>query len=185
MAAKIQFVTNAGALASRKRLLADQVQSNLRAAAKDHAEKMRAKAIQLSSGSLSTAQLKQKGHPYARRFPIGFALQPDFLINAQAGAFKAAWHTRVQETSKGWTITLFNTSPEAKFMMGTKAMRMRPILIEVERLMNGDLPGRVQKVTRKAGQENAAGGSALGAIFYGIGVGLSSAAGGLSEAAGE
>lgn len=186
MAGRTQFVTNAGALASTKRLLADQVHANLRSAANLHAEKMKATAIRLSSGTLSTQQLQKMGHPYSRRFPAGFAVQPDFVINSQSGVFKASWRTRVQETGKGWTITLLNDAPEAKYMMGTKSMRVRPILIEVERVMHGDLPAKTRKVTRKAGQENGAGGgSVFGGILFAVSAGVTSAAGGFAEGLGE
>lgn len=177
-----QLLTNAGALASRKRLLASQVRGNLRSVAKAHAERWKAAAVQLSGGTLSPADKRRLGYPYALRFAPGSAGMPDFILNQVSGSFKASWRTRVQQTAKGWTITLYNDSPEAKYLMGTKTARMRPILVQVDKMMSGELPARVRKVTRRAATDNGAGGSLLGGLLYAATVGASSAAGGLADA---
>ena len=183
---KTQWATNAGSLASTKRLLADQVHNNLRSAARIHAERMKAEAVRLSSGTITLDELRShRPGIYSRAIVGAYSPAFDALINSHSGVFKASWRTRVQETKDGWTITLLNDSKEAAYMMGTKRMRMRPILIEVDRILYGELPAQVRKVTRRAGQENGKGGSAFGAVLYGVGVGAASVAGGLTEAFGE
>ena len=180
---KTQWVTNAGSLASTKRLLADQVHNNLRSAARIHAKKMKAEAVRLSNGTITAAQLRTYQPGLYSRAVVGvYSPAFDALINSHSGVFKASWRTRVQETKDGWTITLLNDSKEAAYMMGTKRMRMRPILIEVDRILHGELPAQVRKVTRRAGQEYGKGGSAFGAVLYGIGVGATSIVGSLAEA---
>ena len=174
MPGKVQWVTNAGSLAQKKRLLADQVAGNLRTAAKAHAEKMREAAELLSRGTLSPQDKKRMGYPYSSRLPANSSTLPDYIINQVTGKFAQSWQTRVQQTRQGWTISLLNTSPEAKFMMGTKAMRTRPILIQVEKMMTGEMPASVRKVTRRAVQENGTSGSEFGAVFYAVAVGAAS-----------
>lgn len=146
----IQFVTNAGRLASQKRLLADQVRGNFRTAAQAHAAKLKAAAEQRSQGTLTPADKRRMGYPYAARFPADAAGVPDSVINQVSGRFARSWQTRVQKTPTGWTITLLNLAPESRFLMGTKKARMRPILEAVQLQCRGDLSARVGKVTRKA-----------------------------------
>ena len=188
MASSVQFITNAGSLASTKRLLANQVQSGLRSAARAHALKMKAAAERLSDGPLTPADKRRMGYPYAVRFQPGAAGIPDYVINQVRGTFRASWRTRVQETSRGWTITLLNVSPESKFLMGTKRARMRPILAQVDKETGFLLSASVRKVGRKAVQTNgASSGSGLtgniwGGLAYAFTVGAASVAGGLESA---
>jgi len=146
----IQFVTNAGRLASQKRLLADQVRGNFRTAAQAHAAKLKAAAEQHSKGTLTPAAKRRMGYPYAARFSADAAGVPDSIINQVSGRFARSWQTRVQKTATGWTITLVNLAPESRFLMGTKNARMRPILEAVQLQCRGDLSARVGRVTRKA-----------------------------------
>jgi len=182
---KVSFQTNGGALAARKRLLADQVQGNLRAAAQAHADRMKQTAVDLSNGSLSSAALRRAGHPYSVRFGAGAAGQADYIINKQSGTFAAGWQTQVQQTTKGWTITLLNVSPEAKYLLGTKKARVRPILEEVMRRVQDDLPARTRKVTRKAAHDHGTGGSALGGFVFAVVAGASAVTGGIEHAIGD
>lgn len=179
------FVTNAGALAARKRVLAGKTAEAFRAVAQGQGKEMVRVAESLSAGTLTAAALQKAGHPYARRRVPGSAGVADFIINKQSGDFAAAWHSRAQKTRQGWTVTVWNDDKAAAYLMGTSKMRVRPILDEVVRRCAAGLPAGVRKATHKAAEANGASGSGLGAILYGVGVGLASAAGGAFDAAGE
>jgi len=182
---KTVFLTNAGSLATNKRILAGRTEARLRGVARLEAEKMKFVAQSLSGGTLSLSQLRQMGHPYARRFPPGSAGPPDSVINRQTGLFASSWRTRVQRTSGGWTISLWNDAPEAKYLLGTTSMRARPILEAVLAKTAPALPIEARKAIRQAIRENGAVRPSLpawGGILYAIGVGVASAAGGVAEA---
>lgn len=178
------FVTNAGALALQKRALAGQTEERFRQVAQAQARAMKAAAERLSRGSLSTATLRRMGHPYSRRFPAGAAGQPDAVINRQTGRLAASWKTRVQKTARGYTLTLWNDAPEAKFMMGTKSMRARPILEVVLKETEARLPAATKKVIRQAIAQNGAATALPGwmGAAYAVTVGVTSAAGAVGEA---
>lgn len=110
-------------------------------AERESAESMRQTAITLSSGPFSTqwqrqqARLLNKGKGlYSRASPMPPA--PDYIINAQSAGFDALrnhWQTRIVTTPDGTSITLWNSSGHAKYMLGTPTMIPRPILEEVIR----------------------------------------------------
>lgn len=79
-------------------------------------------ARRLSSGTRSSARLRQMDHPYARRH--GTPLLPPEIINVQSGEFLSAWHRR--RTSEGGQV--INDSSVADFLKsGTPRMFARPI----------------------------------------------------------
>jgi len=180
----VSFVTNAGNLAARKRILAGQTEERFRRAAKAHGEKMKFVAEALSAGPLTTAALRKLGNPYARRLPVNSGPLPDYVINSQSGDLRASWVTRAQKTSKGWTVTLYNTSDHARYMMGTRSMRFRPILEEIDRRTAANLPMEVRRAVRQSVAMN--GGTApmsvWGGLAYAVGAGVATVAGGVSEA---
>ena len=179
----VTFTTNAGNLGTRKRILAGQTEEQFRSAAKAHAERMKAAAEVLSAGPLTTMALRNLGHPYARRLPVNSGPLPDYIINSQSGEFRASWVTRVQKTRIGWTVTLYNTSDHARFMVGTRNMRVRPILEEVDRRASEGMPQDVGRIVRRSAAAN--GGTApmsvWGGLAYAVAVGVASAADGVSE----
>ncbi|BDI33405.1 hypothetical protein CCAX7_54560 [Capsulimonas corticalis] len=122
------FVTNAGALAARKRILAGNIEARFRTAAKLHATEMKRVAENLSHGSLTKKDLRDKGNPYATRLPAGSAGFPDYLINIGGGDFANSWRTRVQQSGNRWTVSIWNDSQHAKFMVGTVRERKRDIM---------------------------------------------------------
>lgn len=184
---KVIYTTNAGSLAAKKRALAGQVSQNMRRAAQTQAAKMKFVAISLSSGPLSTAQLRQMGHPYSRRFPAGAAGLPDHVINRQTGAFASAWSCRARRNRDDWTISLYNSSPYAAYLeFGTVTSRARPIMEEVLRKTGPVMATEVKAVMGKAVIANGRGapvtGSAFGGFLYAAAVGVSSAAGAIEGA---
>jgi hypothetical protein len=190
----VQFVTNAGHLAATMRKRADTLQNRFRTTAKRYALTLKATAEELSSGPLGTHNLRAMGNPYKRALLAGAAGQPDYIVNIQSGNFRGSWVTRVQKVGDTWTITLLNTSPESRYMMGTKRARMRPILEEVMRrhghlltaevhavvvdVINKDATGTFVPMTTEG---DAAGGSMFGAISYAVTVGVGSVASALDS----
>lgn len=94
---------------------------------------MKQRAIVLSSGTYSTAYLQHAARqriPHRGLYSLAAPAPPDspFIINAQSGGLRAHWQTRVVVVRDGTSLTLFNTDPKAKFMLGTVKMMFRPIL---------------------------------------------------------
>src|SRR5262245_1459076 len=68
-------------------------------------------ARRLSSGPFTAAYLRRHGHPYSRRHGARPPADPA-IINAQTGAFRAAWRvTNTRRTSRGLQTRLVNDSP--------------------------------------------------------------------------
>ena len=93
-------------------------------------------AILFSSGGTSLAQLAKEDHPYARRH--GFPLRDPEIINAQTGAFRAAWQNP-EPVVMGDMVEGFieNHDPVADYLtqpLGSpkSTMFQRPIDEEVE-----------------------------------------------------
>ena len=179
----VSFTTNAGNLANRKRILAGQTEERFRVVAKAHAERMKAEAEVLSAGSLTTAALRRLGNPYARRLPINSAPLPDYVINMQSGELRASWMTRVQKTRMGWTVTLYNTSDHAKFLMGTRNMRFRPIFKEIDLRTAAGMPEDVRRIVRKSASQN--GGTAPMSVWGGLAYAVGAAAVTIADGVGE
>ena len=179
----VSFTTNAGNLASRKRILAGQTEERFRRAAKAQVDRMKFVAESLSAGPLTTAALRKLGNPYARRRPINSAPLPDYVINMQSGDFRALWVTRVQKTRIGWTVTLYNTSDHAKFLMGTRNMRFRPILEEIDRRTAAGLPQDVKRIVRRSASDN--GGTAPMSVWGGLAYAVGAAAVTIADGVGE
>lgn len=83
------------------------------------------KAVQQSSGRITTAQLRREDHPYAKRHKK--AKRDPGIINSQTGEFKSEWHVE-----KGRTIengpAIVNFSRKAGWLQaGTRTMVARPI----------------------------------------------------------
>lgn len=127
----VAFLTNAGALAIKHRVLAGMNAECYRGMAQEFAQAMEVRAVALSSGALSSATLAKMGHPYSKRLPANSAPTPDFIINIQSGDFIGGWHSRAQMNELDWTVSIWNDSEHAKYMLGTKRMRERPILEQV------------------------------------------------------
>lgn len=183
----ISFRTNAGNLAANKRVLAGKVSENMRRAAQTQAAKLKFVAQSLSSGNVSTAQLRQMGHPYSRRLGVDSGPAPDYIINRQSGLLAASWVCRAQKNRNDWTVSLWNTAPQAVYLaFGTKTSRARPIMEEVMRRTSPLLPVGVKAVMRQAVSDNGKGapmsGSALGGLLYAVSVGVSSAASAVEDA---
>lgn len=102
--------------------------------------KVRAKAVERSSGPFTQKQLAAKDHPYAARHPAPL-LDPS-LINSQRGVFRSAWDEdlpRVSDTRIAGKV--FNMSDVADFLQfGTATMVRRPIAgtLSTYALMEGE-----------------------------------------------
>ena len=182
----VTFKTNAGNCAVNKKILAGKMEERFRQAARMEATKLKFLAESLSGGNLSLAMLAKRGHPYGLRRLPGAAGQPDYIINKQSGRFATSWQSRAQKTSIGWTISLWNSAPEAFYLLGTDRMRPRLIFDEIMRRTQPDLSVELRKAVRKTAEGNAGtppmGGSVFGGLLYAVSVGVTSAASGLGEA---
>ena len=106
-------------------------------------QEAKARAILLSSGTLSTAELRRRGHPYARRNPTSPNPQ---IINAQTGVFRQAYTTPPPvATASGVTASVVNVAPYSGYMRGTRLMVARPLPQAVQ------LAVRVRRLARTAG----------------------------------
>ena len=104
----------------------------------------KAKAIGLSSGTLTTAELRRRGHPYARRNPT--STNPE-MINSQSGVFRAAFLTPAPVIGPdGITACVVNVAPYSGYLAtGTRLMVARPLPEAVQAAV------RVRRLVRTAG----------------------------------
>ena len=106
-------------------------------------QEAKARAILLSSGTLSTAELRKRGHPYARRNPTSPNPQ---IINVQSSVFRQAYTTPPPvATASGITARVVNVAPFSGYMRGTRLMVARPLPQAVQ------LAVRVRRLARTAG----------------------------------
>lgn len=158
-----KWSTNAAALAARNRKRAEDVQRGLAEAARAQAKAMKADAVRLSSGTSTpgarTSKAKGGRLLSALGLPIGIGLaldaQREAKINVITGVFRASWTAGVQPQSRSeggqWLITLANTSPEGRFLLGgTRFMAARPLLSSVQKDTAGQLRARAGRVIKKA-----------------------------------
>lgn len=98
------------------------------------------RARTLSQGGFASKILTQMGHPYR----IGGSPPHDpAIINMQSGRLASSWQFRVSPQAGEIQLTVFNTAPYAKFMLGTRMMITRPILQRVYEL---EQPARIQRL---------------------------------------
>lgn len=115
---------NISQVAAALRRKADAIKQRTRDAEADNARRLLDIARAYSSGPFSTRQLRQMGHPYARRNP-----RPPgnpAVVNRQTGLFRASW--RLVKTANGWRVE--NLAPYARYFndKGTRRMIRRPIM---------------------------------------------------------
>lgn len=87
-------------------------------------------AEMLSSGVYTTADLRELGHPYAKRDPR--PPQDAAIINRQTGRFQRSWKPK---RLSAFHAQVINDSPEAEFLAkkeGTARMIARPLVERVE-----------------------------------------------------
>lgn len=100
-------------------------------------------AKDLSSGSVSSAQLRKMDHPFATRHASP-KLAPE-VINKQSGLFRNKWHLR-----KGGSRAIVNDAPYADFLkQGTRFMHRRPIVDSVEKLFEPIAAESIQRELKK------------------------------------
>ena len=108
---------------SIKKLIHDALEASVKEATRATYKR----ALVLSSGTRTLAQLAQMDHPFARRNPI--ALLDPGIINMQTGAFKRDW----KSSFSGMSGEVSNSNFVVPFLTeGTKFMHVRPIDKAVE-----------------------------------------------------
>jgi hypothetical protein len=137
-------------LAVTFRRTARLIDERVRKAERESAEQALKIARQLSSGKISSAQLRQRGHPYAARNPR--PPQDPAIVNVQSGAFRDGWKiTGPRTSSKGLVTRLVNTSKPAKFLgRGTSRMIPRPIADAITQQLRRDRKNRLARALRQA-----------------------------------
>jgi hypothetical protein len=108
-------------------------------------------AVRLSSGKLTTRQLRKLGHPYRKG---GAPPQDPAIINRQSksGGFRDSWKVGDPErTAKGSVVRLVNTAPHATFLKtGTDRMIARPIDKRIRELLAPKRKAALEKHLRRA-----------------------------------
>ena len=89
-------------------------------------QEAKALAITLSSGTLTTAELRRRGHPYARRNPTSSSPE---IINSQSGVFRASFLTPAPVVGPdGITACVVNVALYSGYLAaGTRLMIARPL----------------------------------------------------------
>jgi hypothetical protein len=107
-------------------------------------------AERLSSGQVSTRQLRRAGHPYARRH--GTPLLNPAIINDQGGPFARSWLLRDPQSENGEeTTAIVNTDPVGDYLAsGTKVMFARPLPDAVVKEVKPRREERVRRAIEKA-----------------------------------
>ena len=123
------ITSNARNLAAKMRRRSKKYAEAIAEATRENAETVRKQAYNFSRNRYySLKQLRQMGHPYARRAPM--PPKPAYLINRQGGQFRAGWQVRWTRKQDGAVATVYNRAPHAQYMVGTRTMIPRPILDE-------------------------------------------------------
>ena len=121
------------------------LRTNLGTAARANLADLLETARRHSSGPLSTAELRRRDHPYARRH--GAPQEDPAAINRQSGAFLAAWESEgPDEDGDDLTVSVFNTDWKAPLLeAGTRFMFERPLPEAVEAEVEPRAAERVEK----------------------------------------
>lgn len=130
-------------LYDRGRTLKGKLRRSLKITLQASVDAARADALKLTSGTLSTAQLRAMGHPFARRHRN--TLIPPLPINRQTGRLQAS--LRVFRRGENQAQLQF-TAPHAKFVLapqGTAKMLPRGFWVEMRRRHNARLGQRIRK----------------------------------------
>lgn len=106
-------------------------------------------AVEMTSGTISTAQLRRMGHPFSRRRPNHRV--PKLPINRQTGALKNALRVVRRVNGETEQIYLKANHPHAVVLLkgGTSKMIDRGFVQEFNKRTQGILRRHVLKVFRK------------------------------------
>jgi hypothetical protein len=134
-------------MAKRLQRATEQLRRRALAAETANLEDAKRTSIRLSSGRLSTADLRRRDYPYARRHPG--ALEDPAVLNKQSGRLARAWTTEGPfATLDGLVSHVRNSSPEAQFMGGTRLMWERPLAERVQAEIAPRMAARRRKALR-------------------------------------
>jgi hypothetical protein len=115
----------------------------------------RKKAIEYSSNTAYKLPSRKGYAPYRKGGGKGTPPLPSFQINMQSGAFSRSWYVNTQKTPQGYTSSIWNDRPYAKYMRGTSKMIARPILQkvgeDVRKYRRKVEPEAIRKAMRNAG----------------------------------
>lgn len=128
---------------------AQALDAALRQAEKENLQEALRIARKLSSGTISSAQLRAMGHPYRLG---GSPPAPPEIINAQSGRFRDSWRATGPFATRGGLVSrLVNTAPWAAWLFGgTARMIARPIGAAIQRRVVALRYRRLQAAAAKA-----------------------------------
>lgn len=132
------------------RQMQERLKANLRQAERENLRDGKRIARKYSTGSISSAELRQLGHPYATRAPQ--FVQHPAIINRQSGTFFGAWSTHLGSWQSGGMVSVIrNSAPYAGYLdRGTRYMIERPIRDFVQRDLKQIRKARLQKAVADA-----------------------------------
>jgi hypothetical protein len=121
-----------------------QFRSGVNAAARE----MEKIAIELTSGTTSTAELRRRGHPHSRRRPQGV---PRLPINRQTGGLQSAIRIVRRVRANGEELYLSVNHPHAVVLAkgGTLTMVPRGFMEEFAKRTQGILKHHIQRAFRR------------------------------------
>lgn len=130
------FQSNARQIADRQRRRARQVQAAVSTTAQRQGQALRGQARVLSSGAAARRQARRgAGYRalgiYSARLPARMPF--DALIGTKTDRLAASWRLTIHSSGGVSTLELTNSSPEWRFMAGTRRARPRPLLTEAQR----------------------------------------------------
>lgn len=150
------IVARAYGLAARFRTRAQEFLQGVDTVDRQSAERLKRRAIQLSSGGYSTAQLQQMARVlnggkglYSKASPM-----PPLdlaLLNAQSGLVRASWQSTFVKVSGGNQVTLSNSAPYFNALMqGTATTLARTTLDVLQREESSVRQTRMTQAKRQA-----------------------------------
>lgn len=112
-------------------------------------------AIRLSHGPLKTEHLQRMAREFNKGRGLYSTAAPappmnPAIVNLQSGRFSRSWQTRVTWNGAGTSMTLWNTAPYAKFLLGTNKTIARLILQEVVRQERAARQNRLREAKSRA-----------------------------------
>ena len=146
---------NRAALTARWRQRAAELSNAVIKAENQSAFAMKQQAIRLSHGPMKTADLAKLAREVNRGYGLYGTRSPmppmdPAVVNLQSGRLSRSWQTRLVLKPDGTSVTLWNTTPYAKYLLGTRKMIPRPILQKVIELERAARLHRLAKANSRA-----------------------------------
>jgi hypothetical protein len=134
------------------RTLEARLKSAVIKAETESAREAMAVAVEQTSGTISTRQLRRMGHPYARRAPQT-PVDPG-QSNDQGGGVPQSWRMEIRFLSDGVEARIVNSHPDARWLKragrGNSKSVARPIVAAVLQRIRASRKTRLREAIRAA-----------------------------------